>query len=163
MTKGELLDRMRRERAAWDALIAQVPEQRIAEPGVQGEWSIKDILAHVATYELWTANQLRLANGGTELASALFSPDDTDETTTEQRNAFLYKQNHDRPLADIRADSALAFRELINAIAALSDAQLNDPSLIGWWNQPALEVVPNQCYEHYQQHRPDIEAWLAKG
>src|SRR5512145_458062 len=39
---------------AWTALresFAGLPESRLTEPGVTGDWSVKDILAHVTTWE----------------------------------------------------------------------------------------------------------------
>jgi hypothetical protein len=39
---------------AWTAFkesFAELPESRLTEPGVTGDWSVKDILAHVTTWE----------------------------------------------------------------------------------------------------------------
>jgi hypothetical protein len=104
MSKAELLATMRREREQWDALIAEVGKSRMTEPGVNNTgWSIKDIIDHVGAYEMWTANQLKLAVGGAEMASDLFAPEDNDENTVDQRNDLIYKHNRSRPLDDIRA------------------------------------------------------------
>lgn len=47
MTKNELLNLLRLARAEWDALLASIDEARMREPGVEGDWSIKDLIAHV--------------------------------------------------------------------------------------------------------------------
>ena len=36
-------------RMEMEGLIEQVGEANLAEPGVTGEWSVKDILAHLTT------------------------------------------------------------------------------------------------------------------
>ncbi|HEX5692552.1 MAG TPA: maleylpyruvate isomerase N-terminal domain-containing protein, partial [Roseiflexaceae bacterium] len=58
MTKAKLLETLRRERAEWDALVAQVPRDRMTIPGVAGHWSVKDVIAHLTYYERWLADRL---------------------------------------------------------------------------------------------------------
>ena len=60
--KTELLERMRAGREEWDALIAQIPDSARTEPALAGGWSAKDLIAHVAAHENWTAAQIRAAN-----------------------------------------------------------------------------------------------------
>ena len=45
-------------RASWDeaeAVLARIPEDRMLEPGVTGEWSVRDLLAHIAGYERYVS------------------------------------------------------------------------------------------------------------
>ncbi len=63
-SKAELLERMRAGREEWDALIAQIPDSARTEPALPGGWSVKDLIAHIAAYENWTAAQIRAANEG---------------------------------------------------------------------------------------------------
>ena len=51
MDKREFIERVNSERTSWDELLAQVPDDRMPEPGVEGDWSTKDVLAHVTWYE----------------------------------------------------------------------------------------------------------------
>jgi DNA-binding ferritin-like protein len=86
--KQELLDKVRSARAEWDALIAQVPEERLAEPGVEGEggkWTVKDIVAHVAIYEDWLAQQINAGGPNT--------PHEVDAMTHDQRNAWIFERH----------------------------------------------------------------------
>jgi hypothetical protein len=53
MNKTVLLDKMRKERAAWEALISEVGENRVTEPGADGYWKVKDTVAHMTAYEEW--------------------------------------------------------------------------------------------------------------
>ncbi len=54
-TKSELLRVMEAGRREWDKVLSQINEQHLSEPGVEGVWSVKQIVAHVAGYEEWTA------------------------------------------------------------------------------------------------------------
>src|SRR5678815_4162431 len=53
-TKSELLSAMEAGRREWDTVLSQIDEQHLSEPGVEGVWSVKQIVAHVAGYEEWT-------------------------------------------------------------------------------------------------------------
>jgi hypothetical protein len=48
MNKTQLLDLIQAARADFETLLAGIPEAWMTEPGVEGEWSIKDIIAHIA-------------------------------------------------------------------------------------------------------------------
>ena len=53
--------------AAWTALTdsyAGVPDARLVEPGVVDDWSVKDILAHVTTWEEEALEHLPLIIAG---------------------------------------------------------------------------------------------------
>src|SRR5579884_1100926 len=51
MTGARLAGILKAERARWDALLAQVGADRMEEPGVEGAWSVKEIVAHLTWYE----------------------------------------------------------------------------------------------------------------
>lgn len=47
MDSATFIDTLVETRAQWDALIGQIDERWMLEPGVEGQWSVKDILAHI--------------------------------------------------------------------------------------------------------------------
>ena len=96
-SKTELLERMRAGREEWDALIAQIPDNARTEPTLAGGWSVKDLIAHVAAYEKWTAAQIRAANEGRaptnrELYGVEEMPDDPEGWDLDRQNAAIYAQ-----------------------------------------------------------------------
>ena len=50
-TKAALLERVRRERADWERLLAEVGEARMEEPGPMGQWTFKDLQAHLTAWQ----------------------------------------------------------------------------------------------------------------
>ena len=83
--KSQLLATMRRERAQWNALLAEVGEAQMTEPGVAGAWSVKDIIAHITWYERESFGILQArALVGSELW----------ELSVDQRNAAIFEANH---------------------------------------------------------------------
>src|SRR5262249_15587055 len=69
MNKSEFLDTLQTVRAQWEELLAEVGKARMQEPGVAGEWSVKDIIAHVTwpEREMAAILQARSLVAGSEL------------------------------------------------------------------------------------------------
>src|SRR5262245_37896260 len=117
MTGAKFLDSLRSGRAEWDALLAQIGAGRMAQPGVEGDWSIKDIIAHVTWHEREMVGVLReRALVGSELWNL----------PLDQRNAAIFEQNKDRALDDVLEESRQVFPQLLELAAGLSDEELND-------------------------------------
>ena len=57
-TKGEVLAAIDRERDAWETLLVEVGEARMLEPGAMGDWTFKDLTAHITG---WRARSLAAA------------------------------------------------------------------------------------------------------
>src|SRR5215472_12539988 len=51
MTGPKLAGILRTERTRWNALLAQVSLDRLDVPGVEGAWSLKQLVAHLTWYE----------------------------------------------------------------------------------------------------------------
>src|SRR5438876_3510027 len=51
MDKQQLLKQLEKAWAALKESYAGLSDAQLTEPGVMGEWSVKDILAHVTTWE----------------------------------------------------------------------------------------------------------------
>jgi hypothetical protein len=45
--KSALLEQIERERIFWEQLQAEIGEQRMLVPGATGEWTFKDVVAHL--------------------------------------------------------------------------------------------------------------------
>ena len=163
-SKTELIERMRAGRAEWDALIAQIPESARTEPALTGGWSVKDLIAHVAAYEHWTAAQIRAANEGRaptdrELYGVEEMPADPEGWDLDRQNAAIYAQYQEMPLADVMTFSSQAFADLVAAVAAVSDEDIARTGAQTWTgDRTLLEIVPEQCYAHYEQHADELRS-----
>lgn len=157
-TKAELLDQIRQGRAAWEALLAEVPSARWDAPGVEDSWSVKDIIAHVTACERWMAERLESVQAG----GPFVPPDDpyADEDVDEQ-NARMQAESRALSLSTVLADAPRAHAQLLAAVEALDDADLHDPARLGMppdrqpWN-----VIAGNAHSHYAEHTPAIRDWL---
>src|SRR5262249_23667399 len=126
-TKAELLDAMRAKRAAWEALLAEVGEARMLEPGVDGDWAVKDVIAHVTVYERWTLNRLETGLRGEKyVRTAIDELDDVD-----QRNAAYHATDREKSLAQVQAEARQVYEQLLALVEAQTEAEWADPAHFG--------------------------------
>jgi hypothetical protein len=153
MTKTQLLEMIQTARSHWEALLTGIPDAWMTEPGVAGEWSIKDIIAHIAWGE---RESLGVAQSHAVVGSELW------RLSEDERNAAVFEQNRARELGDVLAESRRTFRLYLDAVAALSEEELNDPSRFAQmpegWRPWRILFDPG----HYQEHADGIRAWLAR-
>jgi hypothetical protein len=155
MTRAIFLDSLRSGRAAWEALLAQIGADRLEQPGVEGDWSIKDIIAHVTWHEREMLGVLR--------ARALVGSD-LWNLPLDQRNAAIFEQNKDRALGDVLDESRQIFPRLLELAEGLSDEELNDPRRFSGMPEEWLpwDLVAGNAYAHYPDHIASIRAWLGR-
>jgi uncharacterized damage-inducible protein DinB len=153
MTRASFLDKLRSARSEWDDMLAEVPRELLEEPDVEGDWSIKDIMAHVAWHEREMVEVLRAR----EVAGSPLW-----ELPTNERNAAIYEENRHRTLDDVLSDSGRVFRQLLREVEALSDDDLNDPSRFKEMPTDWLpwKLIAENSYEHYPGHVDSIRNWL---
>ena len=152
ISKTRLLDMIQSTRAQWDNLLEGIPEAWMTEPGVDGTWSIKDIIAHIA----WGEHEsMGVAQARAVVGSDLWRlPED-------ERNAAVFEQNRGRELREVLSASHRIFQQYLKAIAALSEEDLNESShfvdMPDGWRPWRILYDPS----HYQEHADSIRAWLA--
>ena len=162
--KTELLERMRTGREEWDELVAQIPDSARTVPALASGWSVKDLIAHVAAIENWTAAQIRAANEDRaptdmELYGVEEMPPDPEGWDLDRENAAIYARYKDMPLAEVMAFSGQAFSDLVAAVEGVSEEDFATPGAQSWANDATLlEIVPGQCYAHYEQHFDELRS-----
>ena len=156
LSKTQLLAELNNENASWLALLDDIGEANMTQPEVAGGWSIKDIVAHLTGWRRRTVRRLQ-ATLKHEADVPTLWPSDLQED--DEINAWIYESNRDRPLADVLSDSREVFQQLVNAIDAFSDNELQDSQRIEW-----LEGEPLSgkfVFSHFhEEHEPDMRAWL---
>jgi hypothetical protein len=153
ISRATFLDALRSGRAEWDDLLIEVPRDLMEEPGVEGEWSIKDIVAHITWHEREMVEVLRQR---ALVGSNLW------ELPLDQRNATIFEENKHRSLDDILSQSGQTFRQLLREVEALSEEDLNDPAR---FKEMPPDWVPwkllaENSYQHYPDHVASVAAWL---
>ena len=164
MTKAELLERIRAARAEWEAALAAVPAERMTEPGAAGEWSVKDVLAHVSYWEDWQADQLEgLLRGETAMVTRQGTPPGALSDDTDERNAAIYTLYRERPLPEARDMARQSYPRLLALVEQVTEEALNDRQTYAWtFGYPVWRMIAGNTYTHHPVHAADLRAWLAR-
>lgn len=161
ISKKQLLAEMQSEQAAWLALLDEIGEENMTQPEVAGGWSIKDIVAHITGWRRRTVLRFRAALDPTVDITPDYPAELDEDDEVDEINAWIYKANRDRPLSDVLNDSREVFQQLVAAVDALSDEQLNDSQRFPWLEGERLTGA--FIFGHFhEEHETDMRAWLAR-
>jgi hypothetical protein len=159
MDKQQMLETMARTRAAWQALLADVGEERMTVAGVTGDWSVKDIVAHLTAWEKRTGARLTAIRDGGTPEPAPWPPN----LREEDINVWIYEASRKRTLRDVLGESRQVQDQVMKQLQTVTDEELNQPGRFSWLNGNKLaDYIPGNTYEHYQEHAELIRKWLAR-
>jgi hypothetical protein len=151
MDRHALLDTIRTGRGRLDALLAVLPDGRMLDV-VNGEWTRKDVLAHIEAWERRTVELYRLLSSGRD-------PGTIGDSETDAVNARFFEQHRGRDLADIRAAEAGAYWAVLDLVESAPEADLFDPNRFAWTDgDPFFEWITGNTSEHYEEHIDQLAA-----
>jgi uncharacterized damage-inducible protein DinB len=142
---------MTETRRAMLAQIARMPEAAIVRPRTQRDWSVKDVLAHVAAWEEEAAKRLALLARGRGDRVRFY-----DETTEIDRfNARVVRAARRTSLRATLRRLARVRKALVQSLRRLPSDTLRDPS----HRYPVVVWLPEFAWAHERAHLSEITAW----
>ncbi len=158
-TKGELLSAVNQENSDWEALLAEIGEARMLEPGVMGEWRFKDLVAHLAGWDDYGLRQLEAEVQGRPAPEA---PWPAGLTGDDPINQWMYEQNQDRLLGEVLNDTREIYSRLAAVIEMTPDESWDDPAFFPSLEGKSLAAEAGGFFGHRNHdHKADVRAWLA--
>ncbi|HEX7025308.1 MAG TPA: ClbS/DfsB family four-helix bundle protein [Gemmatimonadales bacterium] len=162
-SKDELIEVVRQARADLEQLIADAGEERMTEPNAFGQWTFKDVIAHLTGWRMYSAARMEAATRGGEPVSPWPAHPDPDNDDVDVINRLIWETNRDRPVADVLRESRETFDRLEAALAVVPEEDLFDPNRFSWLSGWPLAAVIDGMREHfYVDHAPEIRAWLGQ-
>ena len=140
MTKSELLNGLQEKHRQWEALLDQIDPTHMEQPGVNGDWSMKDLVAHLTTWNRWTATRLQAARRGEPEPLPRSVREVLDETHQVNQQIFAVMENLPDEVRIERIEPAY---------------------YIVWLR--GTYFLPGEFFDHFHDdHEPDVRAWLAR-
>jgi hypothetical protein len=157
-SKAELVARRRALYTHFDALIAGLSEQQLQMPGVNGDWSVKDHLAHLTFWErVNLLDMLKAIEQGTSWTDPGL---ERTEEVRDQTNQQVYLHNKDRSLADVLSEFQATHQQVIESLEKLSEEELQTPH--DWLGGDSIMTWLSDPNGHYDEHEQSIRDWLAR-
>ncbi|MBN1217468.1 MAG: ClbS/DfsB family four-helix bundle protein [Anaerolineae bacterium] len=158
ITKTKIFESIQQEREALQVVLDQLTVEQMTQPGVEGDWSVKDILAHISTWEQKMVQWLEESLRGKELPAPYGVADDQ----VNEINQQIYLANKNRSLAEILAEFEASYQQALQTVESLTEDDLVDPHRFAWRRgEPMWHLVAANTWWHYREHRESISNWLA--
>ena len=164
--KDVFLARLMRERDKFELLVNRIGFTRqLTLPGVLGKWSIKDLLAHILSYEQYIADRMeeilhdetyipaRTQNALDAFLDQFGYPDFGSPLLDDDGpNAWVVEKYRNVSLEDIVSQEVQVFTSIVASIQRLPEETINSHNLYA--------RIANNTYKHYREHIRDIQKWL---
>jgi len=127
-------------------------EAEMLAPGVVEQWSVKDLLGHMAFWSDRAANTLAQVNAGR--ADEIPGPED--ESALNDWNARESAAREGKTLAQLREEWERAHQAARAALEGFPEEKLDQPIKDG----TVVFSFGADTFAHYQEHASQIRSWL---
>lgn len=157
-TKAGLLEDIRVQRSRLMKNLDILDAEQMTQTGVVGEWSVKDMLAHLIDWEQRFIGWYRAGVRG-----------ETPETPApglnwrqlDILNQQIYEKHKDRLLADVLAEFDASYEEILDLVNGMSEQELFTPGQYAWVGDGILaDWVAANTSNHYNWAKTCIRKWM---
>ncbi len=147
MDRAQLLNRLEKAWSAFRESYAGLSESELLEPGVTGAWSVRDILAHVTTWEEEALKYLPviLDGGRPPRYSVAYGG-------INAFNALATERKKNLSLSEVLREADDAHNRIIELITRTPEDQLGSESRF-------VRRLRSDTYSHYPKHTEAIRKW----
>jgi hypothetical protein len=158
LDKSKLIQEIQTNYEFAERTLVLVPTETVGEAGVCGRWSVKDLIAHLTSWEQRTLRWMAEAEQGIALTvpEVGFGWDQFDAL-----NDVYYQRSKDRALDDILAAFHQTQSEILSLVQRLTEDELTGSGRFAGMtsDSPAHAIASNTCW-HYDVHLAQIREWL---
>ena len=155
MNKEAILTSLEGSREDFLDAIEGFSEEILLQPGVVGEWSVKDLLVHLTRWEAELVKLLWQARQGKSPSTVHFS-----EVAVDEINDRWYQESRTRSLEVALEDFHGVRNQTIRRVEEFNDKDLTDPKRYPWLNDiPLWQWIAGDSFEHEAEHTAQIRAW----
>lgn len=152
MTKEDVLTKLAESRQTLRQAIQGLGEEEMTQVQVEGVWTIKDVLGHIASWEEICLEPLRPYADGKP-----FQVEDIKDYLNV--NQGLVDRKQDTSL-DAILDEWDAIRQELTATASkLSAEQWEQKVISPWGDEGTVTEMLDELYEHELEHAHTIQQW----
>jgi DinB superfamily len=151
-TRAELLAWMASERSDLLAQLTGLDERILCQQPVIGDWTAKDLLAHVAHWDAFFTQSVKLALAGRAGEVA--------DVSMDERNAAMHAERQAWPLDVVLNELAAARAAFLEVFNAAPGDALDIEWQFGWGRATLRRIARWRGY-HDSEHATQIEAWRA--
>ncbi|MGE5378977.1 MAG: ClbS/DfsB family four-helix bundle protein [Bacteroidota bacterium] len=162
MNKSELINHLQAEYQNWEAFLDQIGSARMDLPGVNGDWSMKDIVAHLTGWNRWLVARVRAALGGEPEPPP---PWPSQLGSDDEINAWIHEHYRNFSVQEVMEETDYGLQQLLVLMEGLpEDVRIEhvEPALhLVWIGEERYPV--SEFFDHFRDdHEADVRAWLVR-
>lgn len=158
--KTQLLADIKSEHQRLENYLELLLEAEMLKTGVVGDWSVKDLLAHLTAWEQLFLSWYR---AGLTNASVRPSPVGMGRTAIDEINQSVYADNRDKPLAQVLEEFRASYQQTLAEVESIPEEDIFAQQRFAWTGKHKLaDYVTGNTSHHYRWAREKIRQWLLK-
>jgi hypothetical protein len=157
MSKDKLLDLIRVERRRLEDFLAELSQEDMVQSGVIGEWSVKDVLAHLVDWEQRCLNWIGVSFRGEapETPAPGMTWKDVDIL-----NQQIFAKHRNRTLEAVLEEFHSSYQAILKTVEGISEEDLTNPHRFGWRaGNPLWKLIASNTNNHYCWAKTEIQKW----
>ena len=156
--KNGILQSIETERRRLESNLASLSNEEMTEPGVIGDWSVKDILAHLVEWEQrflsWYQAGLRGEVPETPAPGLTWGELDA-------LNQMIFDEHKHQPLNDVKEDFQFSYQQVLQTVREIPEEDIFPVGRFAWTEKSNLAayILANTA-NHYRWAKTGIRKWL---
>ena len=161
--KEQLITMLQEEFKRWKELLEGLSEEQITTWQLAPNWTIKDVIAHLMTWQQRSIARMEAAlfNQEPDYSGWPAGLDPESEKDVDKINAWIYQTHKDQPWPSVYRDWRAGYLRFIELSQAVPEKDLFAPDKYHWLDGYPLAAVLQGVYEHHLlEHREPLQDWL---
>jgi hypothetical protein len=158
-TRTELIEKVTTDRRRLEQNLSMLLPDEMLQPGIIGDWSVKDILAHLAEWEELFLSWLDAARRGE-------TPEVPGHGSTwrnlDPLNQFIYQKHRDQDLDSVIEEFDSNHAALVACLDGLSEEELFIPGYFYFAGTARLENWVDAFASHDRWAKNHLRKWMKK-
>jgi hypothetical protein len=155
LSRDEILQRLETEYHRLVGTVLELPAEQTGRAGVVGEWSVKDVMAHLIYWNMLPVNEVQAALSGRRFTDI--------HETSDQINARTVAQYRAYALHEVLNAFSSSYTMVWDSITRLPDSAFEPGSDIETILDETIHgTFANNTYEHWPIHHAQIVAWASQ-
>lgn len=153
-TKTQLIEDAEKERAALEKLLATLTPEQMTQAKAAGEWSTKDVLAHLVE---WEEMVMKWYAAGVKGKTPAVPSEEFNWGQLPQLNHAIYLKHRDKPLEQVLKEFKASYKKIMKVIDSIPEKELFTRGQYAWTRNNALAAYFNSATTaHYRWAKGEI-------
>ena len=161
MDKTDLIAWLHAEQKEWLSLLSQLDTPEMEIPGVNGPWSVKDLIAHLT---VWHQDHVLCLGAATQGVEPPDPPWPLEMETTDAINAWIYERSKSQTVEEVLAENEQVFHELMEIVQQFPEdipVEIKGQFRVVEFSGQRFSV--GYFFDHFHEdHEADLRAWIEK-